>query len=680
MGIGVTDKGNIEFTKNELQYILTRNNAVITTIDGSKHEFPFLIKNDTLFCSLGSFANYSEQILSDDNNSIKSKVQLEVLSDEPFMLTLPFSFPKTETIPYFQIPGYLYGTNNIHSSDGKQFKLNYAGPIDYPNGSKLLTRADRSTHNGLITVHNNVVCMIAIGEKLNGHQHAFDNEWMPRFIYNGLLLDTSAPDVDYIGVTLGFQHFPKRYGHVWQDPQTPSMDEYTQGWIEGCKGKTLTTEIFYFADSAIEGIPAYGKAIKEHYKHYHQSPLVRASRTDAMENIAEAILKDGWNDEHSFFIQSSDDYGSVRGDAAWTGGMQVAYPMLKAGLKMQHPRAIDNAHRFITNLCTNAINKDAQLLFEEYREGDWHVTGWWGLRQDCFNWGDKPLHSAYVNGQAAYYLLKSYECTNKKHQAWLKTARMVVDTAIKSQNEVGAYARFFDPNTGTAVDYNGFQSCWFTPAATLLYTLTGDEKYLASAQKAADHYITWHHKGELYGTPMDTHDAVDEEGNLGFLAACTELHKATNNPKYIEYARVGMDYEFSWKFGYNTAFTNNPLRDLNWSSSGGSITSSHNIHIHQMGNLAATDIYYLYQQTGDEYYAQRLKDTCIWGNGTYNRFDGEFGFGLQGQTTEQFFHTDAILLPWWRPWDGGVWEAYLPWAPGCVLLSNAEEIPDCFFE
>jgi len=33
-----------------------------------------------------------------------------------------------------------------------------------------------------------------------------------------------------------------------------------------------------------------------------------------------------------------------------------------------------------------------------------------------------------------------------------------------------------------------------------------------------------------------------------------------------------------------------------------------------------------------------------------------------------------------RPgWDGGVWEAYLPWGAACALLSCAEDIPDQFF-
>ena len=659
--------------------LFERVEAIVTTSKNEELVFPLLFHNNIISATLGPFAVYTEHLVF-DNNTIKGNITLDVLTDEPFIVKMPCRFPKTADKPYFQIPGYLYGTNNLKGSRGSQFKLDYGGAVEYPNGSKLSTRADRSTHNGIITVHNKVLQMLAITEKMEGIEYTSNDIWKPRYCYNGLMLDTSQKTFDVVGFTLGYEHFPKRYGHVWDDPKTPAMDEYTHGWIDNGKGKQLTAQVFYFADTAIEGIPAYGKAIRTYYDHYHVAPKVRSNRTDAMQKIAGAILKDGWNDEQKFFIQSSDDYGKVRGDAAWTGGLQVAYPMLKAGLKLQNQLAVNTALEFMDNLCTNAINRKAQLLFEECRDGDWHVTGWWGLRKDCCNWGDKPRHSAYVNGQAAYYLLKSYELTGRKHSLWLQTARMVLETAIKSQNEVGAYARFFDPDSGTAVDYDGFQSCWFVPAIALLWQFTNETRYLKSAEIAADHYLSWHLKGELYGTPMDTHDAVDEEGNLAFLAACTELHKATKKQKYIDYARIGMDYEFSWKFCYNTVFSNNPLQSLNWSSCGGSITSTHNIHIHQMGNLAAADIYYLYRQTDDEYYAQRLRDTCIWGNGTYNRFDGEFGFGLEGQTTEQFFHTDAILLPWWRPWDGGVWEAYLPWAPGCILLSNAEDIPDIFFE
>jgi hypothetical protein len=117
---------------------------------------------------------------------------------------------------------------------------------------------------------------------------------------------------------------------------------------------------------------------------------------------------------------------------------------------------------------------------------------------------------------------------------------------------------------------------------------------------------------------------------------------------------------------------------MDWSSAGGSITSTHNVHIHQMGNLVAGDIYYLYTQIGDQYIADRLRDTCIWGLGTFNRVDGEFSFGKAGWGTEQFFHSDG-LQDNNLPWDGGIWKGHIPWAVACVLLNCAEDIPDSFF-
>jgi hypothetical protein len=222
-------------------------------------------------------------------------------------------------------------------------------------------------------------------------------------------------------------------------------------------------------------------------------------------------------------------------------------------------------------------------------------------------------------------------------------------------------------------------SCWFVPGAALIYQLTGEKKYLLAAEKAIQHYNTYHQAGELYGTPMDTFNAVDEEGNLSYICGAVELHKATKDQKYIDLAMDGLHYEFSWKFAYNTVYSNEPLRSMNWSSGGGSITSNHNPHIHPMGNIIAGELFYLYEQTGDRYIADRLRDTCIWGLGSFNTKDNDFGFGKTGHSTEQFFYSDGILLPWWRPHDGGVWEANLPWASACPLLSCAEDIPDDFF-
>lgn len=625
------------------------------------------------------YAIYSETHKKTDGQNILAEISLKVYTNEAFILICPFALAKTDIPPYFMMPGFLYGSNNLTGAEGNQPRLRYGEQHGWPVSSAFSIRADRSTHNCTIAVHHNHVSMVAISEKLEGaERQKTPDPWQPGYFYNGLMLDTQPAEEDLIGFQLGYENYPKRYTHVWNEPPTPNMDSYRMGWIEGCKGETLTAVAHFFIDRAHE-IPDYGKAIRARYQTIHTPPEKRAGRTETIQKITSAMMKYGWNKENKFIYLCDNEDGRQIGDNGWTGGMQDAYPLLLVAHKLNDESLKSNILAYINNLADNLINAKAGLFYEEFREGNWHVDGWWGRRENCYNWGNHPMHSAYVNGQASYYLLKSYLANNSVNHNWLLSARRVIDTALRNQRIDGAYARFYNPENGNGTDYNGFQSCWFVCGATLLAAITGEAKYRESAEKALLHYRNWHLEGELYGTPMDTHEAVDEEGNLAYIDACVELHKLTGEQKYIDWAWHGLHWEFSWKFPYNTVFTNDPLRSLNWSSCGGSVTSVHNPHIHPMGNLAAGSMYYLYQQTGDEYIGQRLRDTCIWGLGIFNRFDGEFGFGLEGMATEQFFHTDALLLPWWRPWDGGVWEAYLPWAPGCILLSCAEDIPDEFF-
>ena len=212
-----------------------------------------------------------------------------------------------------------------------------------------------------------------------------------------------------------------------------------------------------------------------------------------------------------------------------------------------------------------------------------------------------------------------------------------------------------------------------------LAMITGEEKYFEAFHKGEPFYTDYMEAMEPWGMPMDIQGAVDEEGNLAYVTALTTMHQLTQDQGLLDKLVHALHYEFTWKFPYNTRHENEPLRSMKWSSSGGSVTSTHNVHIHQMGNLIAEEIYYVYEQTGDDYILSRLKDTLNWGLGTYNVEDNHFGFGKKGWATEQFFHTDAVQDNPARIEDGGIWPDYLPWAASCVLLSSAVDIPDQYY-
>ena len=657
--------------------IIVRDRVVVKTRDHELHVFNLVQDGNSLSADLGEYGVYRES-LEYDGEKIFGNISLQVKTDQSFVVQCPFRIKKTNTVPYFMIPGFMYGSNNLAKSDGTQPKFNYGGRVGFPNSSRFYTRADRSTHSGVLMIKDGTVFLASIDEVLQGHTVRTDDPWAAGHLYNGLILDSSNPEFDEIGFMLGYEHAPQRYSWVWDRPKTPGNTEYLWGGIKNCAGLTLTARSFYYIDHAA-GITDHGKAIRARYYHLHEGPVKRATRKEALVKLSNMMVEHGYNAQDKYFYQNSSAEGRLMGDIAWTGGFQVAYPLLKSGLLLNNEQAVAICIEYMDHVCKTAVNENAGLLCEEFYDGNWNITGWWGRRVDSMNFGDQPKHSAYLNGQAAYFLLRMSQLLKHQNPLWLRTAQMVIDTAIKGQNAEGSYPSLFNPEDGSAYSYDGFQSCWFTSGAIVLASITGNKGYLNSAKRALDYYHTWHEKGEIYGTPMDTHNAVDEEGNLSFIIACVEMHKVTGERKYLDYAMDGLNWEFTWKFAYNTAHSNEPLRGMNWSSCGGSITSTFITTIHQMGNLISGEMYYLYRQLEDPYITDRLKDTCIWGLGTFNRFDNEFGFGTTGMATEQFFYSDGLCCPWNRPWDGGVWEENLPWAAACVLLSCAEDIPDSFF-
>ena len=577
--------------------------------------------------------------------------------------------------PYFMIPGNFYGTNNAKNSKSKQPQLNYRGDINYPKTPVYFTRADRSTHNTVLTVANGMALGVRINEssEMEGELH-----------YNGLGIDTRHFDeMDRIALTLGFHHFPVHYyGKLGKDSHT---DEPELGYIPFKAGKELCANGHIYACTATDKF-AYENVVQHFYNQIHQHPGNQVDRKTAIKDLSKALLEDAFSYKYNYFptvLSGGFADTGIAGDSGWTGGMQVVYPLVRAAKHVEANKqfAVD----YISSFVKNAVNPDCGFFYENKDKDIWNVSGWW--RDDLILYNRrleklKQAHSAYVNGQATCYILKSYQFAKaegwevEELESWFTGCELIIDDVISKQRYDGAFGVYFDPTNGDVVYYNSFQGVWFLAAVAEMVKLTGEEKYIKAFNKANKFYYGFLEEVELWGMPIDTRDAVDEEGNLAYITALKTMHEVTKEQELLDQLIHALHYEFSWKFAYNTKFKNEPLKSMNWSSSGGSITSSHNIHIHQMGNLIAEEMYYAYQQTGDEYILNRLKDTINWGLGTYNVEDNHFTYGKKGWATEQFFHSDGKQDDPNRIVDGGIWYDYLSWAAACVLLSSAVEIED----
>jgi hypothetical protein len=520
----------LEFNFNG-EKIFSRSHIKVRDEAGNYSDYGIHFDHDslTLKCDLGVYGYYQESFRV-KGSAVHGRITVKVSTDKKFIVQCPAEYIKNTHPPYYMIPGFLYGTNNIATSDGLQPKFDYGGEPGYPNSSIFYIRSDRSANSSVIRISDGICSMLGIEHVVKDVKIKQIDKWSPAHLFTGLMLDSSMPDKDIAGFQIGYENYPYRYS--WErEPGVPKYNEKLCGFIEDLSGEELEVESIYFIENA-ENNSEYGNALKEFYWKFHQLPLKVGKRREAVNDIGQALISKGYNDKDKIFVLSDDAESMLLGDIAWTGGMQAAFPLLKAGLYADNNLFIGKAIEFIDNVCLNSFNNNSGLMNEEFRKGKWNVTGWWGTREDCFNFGEDPLHSAYLNGQFSYYLLKSFLLVDG-NELWLETSKKLLDKVISSQRSDGRIGVFFDPGNGDAVDYDGFQGCWFVPALALMYKITSDTIYIESAESACDHYYSWHLKGELYNTPMDTHRAVDEEGNLAFIVAARELHEITKKTKYL---------------------------------------------------------------------------------------------------------------------------------------------------
>ncbi|MBN1997223.1 hypothetical protein JW935_06715 [candidate division KSB1 bacterium] len=172
------DKANIFVHQNRI--LLSRKEIRVITPDGQEKSYPLMLYQNTFTADLEPFGNYREN-LTFSGAEIHGEIKLSVTTNDSFILICPFEARKPSQPPYFMIPCFLYGTNNLKSSLGRQPKLNYGGVVDYPNGSVFYSRADRSSHPGVLVVDSSDVFMVGIHEVMQGGRNEPENVWPPKF-------------------------------------------------------------------------------------------------------------------------------------------------------------------------------------------------------------------------------------------------------------------------------------------------------------------------------------------------------------------------------------------------------------------------------------------------------------------------------------------------------------------
>ena len=639
---------------------------------------------------LSSYGLKSSQEIISGDGSIKSPYKIHVTvrneGSEDFngiiLFALSAKDPERADFQSFYLPGFMYGLNRGESPwkvDCKfpRLRASVKNPLDSdcPLSSFYMVRSDRLSHPCAIMLDkekNHIIAFHSLPYILDGG----------KFLqYGGFYCNSARGE---IGFTFGYENAP------WLFVQSHLIKKRQAGenYFVLAKGKSLQWDFYAYDFDAHSPLQVHD-VIKCAYDFYHQSPRKAATVEESVKNLSLAVCDYAWlPDEkiYSGFVRETSEEGVFSYNKipsiSWTNGIVVAYPQLLASVRLKNHKMREQALQCIQNIVDFSLNRKSNLPYEtcDSESGVWSCRGWW---YDGMHTGG---HSAYLDGQFVYYLLKAYLFEKEKgslHDDWLAFASTVTAVFERERNGAGEYPFIFSEEDGTGLEYDSLGSSWCL-AATALYSLVlrgmkecPDNLFkpdLAELEKSLAHYEKqFVEKLECYGAPLDTDKAPDNEGILAFLRASSCLHQLTEKDLYLEYMKNALCHEFSYKFCYNGRIAVPPLSEIGWSSCGGSITSVCNPHIHPMSSSVVSEMRYYVEHTPpssewNQYVKSRLEDTVRWGCQTYNLFEGEYGYGRLGWMSERFCYSQGLLTEKYP--DGSpssTWFALMPWASSSVL-------------
>ena len=594
----------------------------------------------------------------------------------------------------FFLPGYMYGSNQGNTEYNpkllKQFQRLRKGNIEFPYAPYWFANSNQLTHPVAVMFTNKTLFAISGSPYLTSKDNL--ESWRPGekgfYQFNGFYC--SIEKNASIGYTLGYLNAP---GIYTRPHAIEKYSEKQQGAVCIEPGKTVCIpfQIYSFpAEKEIE----FGSILENVYKRYHEKNEIENTKQNAAIDITNAISRDAFGEECLCYALISAPTPAIEyvsgkksrfdingmenvkynyfneGVISWTGGTVIATPLLQASYVLNNNELRLQALKVIQNIVDKYINPKNGIPFCHCINGVLTNKSWWKVWVESE--GKQAEHSSYIVGQALYYILKAYQLESDKnviHEDWLNYVKNILSVVSTSQNNAGAFPRFWSENDISGSEFDSFSGCWVAAAMAYYSKITTDTTFLNNAIQAETYYSLSVWSAECIKTPLDVADAPDSEGILAYIRLTKLLCEITGNEQYLKKMKAGIDYELSFKFCYNVPILAPPLNLMDWKTCGGTITSVCNAVIHCMSNNSLDEMYYYYQQTGDEYYKSRIKDAFSWGLQAYNQKDNEFFFGKKGWSTEYFCQADRYVLDNRLPDNtrSNIWFAYHPWATASIL-------------
>ena len=347
----------------------------------------------------------------------------------------------------------------------------------------------------------------------------------------------------------------------------------------------------------------------------------------------------------------------------FVSGIPFAYPMILQGDAADCPDIRQAGESIIDHICENLAPAGtfwAQWCARTYSPGYQASVGW------TTGWQSDVIQSRTI-ADATLFLVRSlaHEKASGRdpRPLWEKAARSNLDFAVSNQDPRGAYPSCHRPD-GTPGDYDGEEAILWIAALVEAAEFFAEDRYVASARKAGEHYRRAVENAYITGAPEGLHMIpTSEDGNNALISYLT-LYEATGDENYLELAKKAADWLMTFRYSYNVTFDEDTfLGRYDYRTLGADIASPSNLHLHNYGLQAHPELLRLWEHTRDDYYLLRARDNLFCFLQTIARKDGDMNAG-KGMVTEQWYQTNNIVAP-----KGGMLQLSHSWCVGLVLYA-----------
>ena len=138
------------------------------------------------------------------------------------------------------------------------------------------------------------------------------------------------------------------------------------------------------------------------------------------------------------------------------------------------------------------------------------------------------------------------------HPEWLAWCRQFADWLIKQQRPDGSFPRSWKDGTGEVNEESGTSSYNPVPLLVSLSQVTGDQRYIDSAIRAADYvWSDFGSHGVFVGGATDNPNITDKEAGMLSMEAFLALYESTKEQRWLDRAKVAGNYAETWIWIWN---------------------------------------------------------------------------------------------------------------------------------